>query len=243
MISCIIIEDEVLAQSILTMMLAEHCPNVAILGCYDNLRTATRAIKALKPDVVFLDIHLRGEVGLDIINYFEEGEIGFNLIFTTAYSEFAVDAFNLCAIDFLLKPIHPERLLRAVEKVDYLLERAQLLALQQISSTEKVEKIILSTLARKIAIPVTEIILLRADNVYTEFFLTNERREFVSKSLKSYEGLLVNPLFFKPHRSFILNLDFVEYYDTLENKIVMPSNVPVSLSRERKKDFEDRYLT
>ncbi len=120
-------------------------------------------------------MQLNGELGLDIINYLNKDELNFEIIFTTAYGSFAVEAFSLCAIDFVLKPINETRLAEAINRVlnKHQVSLEQLKILQAVSTTDSIEKIVLSMNEKKIIINVTDILFLKADNVYTEFYLTN----------------------------------------------------------------------
>lgn len=243
MIKCIIIEDEPQAVTLLKTIVNSKFPNVEILADFDKVSTAAEFIKKNKIDFVFLDVQLNGELGLDIINYLNKDELNFEIIFTTAYGSFAVEAFSLCAIDFVLKPINENRLSEAINRVlnKHQVSLEQLKILQAVSTTDSIEKIVLSMNEKKIIVKVSDILFLKADNVYTEFYLTNNVKQVVSKPLKEYELLLSQSNFYKPHRSFIINKNAIKSYSKANNQIEMLNGVWVNLARDKKKEFEDWF--
>ena len=243
MINCVIVEDEPKAVELLKAIVANNFKTINILAAFDKLSTAAVFIKQNKVDFIFLDIQLNGESGIEILDYFPHETINFEIIFTTSYSSFAVDAFALCAIDYVLKPINEDRLVEAVNKVlkKTHVSLEQLNTLKLISTQHVIDKIILSMAQKKISVNTNDIIFLKADNVYTEFYLLNGNREIVSKPLKEYELLLIKNNFFKPHRSYIINLNAIKEYLKASLQIEMLNNIKVPISRERKKDFEELF--
>lgn len=240
MINCVIIEDEPQAVKTLRLMMADYFPDITVIGAFDRVSTAVPFILEHKPDFIFLDVQLNGEIGLDLVNYLTKDEINFEIIFTTAYSGYALDAFTLSAIDYLLKPINAERLKQAVARV---LKRArvrveQLQILQQVATTQTIERIVLKTHQGSHIVELKDIQFLKADNVYTEFHLTNGSQVVVSKPLKEYDILLTQPQFFKTHRSYIVNTAQIKRYHKTEGEIELKSGVKISVSRDKKKDFE-----
>src|SRR5574344_1957550 len=110
----ILIDDEKRARMNLSILLDENCPQIEIVAECENLPEGIKAIRRLKPDVVFLDIEMPGHSGLELLDFFDEHEVDFSIVFTTAYNEYAIQAFKLSAVDYLLKPINPDELVRAV---------------------------------------------------------------------------------------------------------------------------------
>jgi two-component system LytT family response regulator len=244
MIKCVIIEDEPQAVTLLKNILASNFPNIEVLADFDKISLAANYIKQCKPNFVFLDVQLNGELGIDIANHLTKEELDFEIIFTTAYGGFALEAFALSAVDYVLKPINEERLIEAVNRVlkKHQVSLEQLKILQEVSTTDKIEKIVLSMNEKKIIVNVNDIIFLKADNVYTEFYLNNDLKHVVSKPLKEYELLLSQTTFYKPHRSYIINTSAVKAYQKAAGEIEMNNNFKVNLSRDKKKEFEDIYL-
>ena len=241
MIKCIIIEDEPQAVALLKTIVNNKFPDVEVLADFDKVSVAAEFIKKNKIDFIFLDVQLNGELGLDIINYLTKDELNFEIIFTTAYGSFAVEAFSLCAIDFVLKPINEARLSEAINRVlnKHQVSLEKLKILQEVSTTDTIEKIVLSMNEKKIIVKIDDIIYLKADNVYTEFYLKNNIKHVVSKPLKEYELLLSQNNFYKPHRSYIINKDLIKSYKKSSSEIEMISGDYISLSRDKKKEFEE----
>jgi two-component system, LytTR family, response regulator len=243
MIKCVIIEDEPQAVTLLKTILAAKFPNIEVLADFDKVSLASQFIKQHKPNFIFLDVQLNGELGIDIANYLSKEDLDFEIIFTTAYGGFALEAFALSAVDYVLKPINEERLIEAINRVlkKHQVSLEQLKILQEVSTTDKIEKIVLSMSEKKLIINTDDIIFLKADNVYTEFHLLNNVKQVVSKPLKEYEMLLTQPNFYKPHRSFIINTNAIKSYKKAVQQIEMLNNELVSISRDKKKEFEEQF--
>lgn len=243
MIKCVIVEDEPQAIDLLKNIINQRFNSIEVVACFDKISLACNYIKKNKVDFIFLDVQLNGELGIDIANYLKPNELNFDIIFTTAYAGFAIEAFGLSAIDYILKPINEDRLVIGIERVlkkqNTSIEQLQIL--QSISKRNNIEKIILSTLEKKTSINTNDIILLKADNVYTEFYLKNNQKVIVSKPLKEYELLLTQINFYKPHRSFIINKTAIKSYNKANNQIEMTNNELVSLARDKKKEFEEWF--
>lgn len=244
MIKCVIIEDEPQAVTLLKNILASKFQNIEVLADFDKISLAAQFIKQHKPNFVFLDVQLNGELGIDIANHLTKEELDFEIIFTTAYGGFALEAFALSAVDYVLKPINEERLIEAVNRVlkRHNVSMEQLKILQEVSTTDKIEKIVLSMSEKKIIVNVSDIVFLKADNVYTEFHLNNNIKHVVSKPLKEYELLLSQANFYKPHRSYIINKNAIKAYQKANSEIEMNNGYLVSLSRDKKKEFEELFL-
>ena len=134
MIKSIIIDDEPKARLVLQAVLEQYCPNVTVLEHCADLPSGVKAIKKNKPELVFLDIEMPGHSGLELLDFFAPEEVNFNVIFTTAYNEYALQAFRFSAIDYLLKPIQHNQLMEAVARFEQkkgILQQQQILALQQ----------------------------------------------------------------------------------------------------------------
>lgn len=244
MIKCIIIEDEPQARNILKLMLGEYFPDIQVLSEFDKVSEACKFITTNPVQFVFLDVQLNGELGLDIAKYIDMSKYNFDIIFSTAYSDYAIEAFALAAIDYLLKPINPDRFKEAVNRVlqKNTLSKEQLEVLQQISQSQQSDKIILKNNDGNHVVDVTQILYLKASNSYTEFYFNDGKRIVVSKSIKEYNALLNNPYFYKTHRSYIINTKFMSSYQKSDLIITLNNSVKISLSREKKKEFEDLFF-
>jgi two-component system, LytTR family, response regulator len=241
MLKAIIIDDEEGARITLSSLIKEYAPNVEIIAQCSNVPDGVLAINKNNPDVVFLDIEMPEYNGFELLDFFKE--INFEIIFVTAYSQYAIKAFEVSAVDYLLKPVEIDSLKCAVEKVN--LKRSQANIMQRLElmkntyKGEEVKKIALPMSDGLLFVDVNEIIFFEADRAYTHVFLKNGSKITVSKAMRVFEDVLNNrPFFFRPHRSYLINLNYMKKYNKGESLIIMDNNINVSISRERKQDFE-----
>jgi two-component system LytT family response regulator len=234
----LIIEDEPQAVKVIQTYVSKHFPDFSCLGDFDKISDAAAFLKTNPVDFVFLDVQLNGELGIDIGKFLSKDELNFEIIFTTAYSGFAIEAFSLCAIDYLLKPLVEDRFVEAVSRVlkKGIVTTEQLELLEQMSKVEKIEKIILRNHEGQYPVLLEDILFLKADNVYTEFHLLNRKRIVVSKPLKEYDSLLSQEHFFKAHRSYIMNTLHIQQINQLE--ATMKDKTILPISRDKKKELE-----
>lgn len=239
----IIVDDESKARSLLEALIQQNCPQITETFKAEDLPTAVKQIKQYNPDIVFLDIEMPEYSGLQILEFFTPEEINFEIVFTTAYSEYAIKAFQLNAISYLLKPLRPDALIESVERVEKSVNRNQI-SRKLIELKASFE----STSFSKIGLPVTDgivfiafedLIICQADGMYTKVHTRNNGELLISKPLKYILDLLDgNPQFFRPHRSFLINLNYIKQYVKSDgNYILMDNGVSASLSKEKKEEF------
>lgn len=240
MIKAIIVEDEKMSRETLRRMLDKYCPAVEVVAEADGYRKGMEEIRKNPPDVVFLDIQMPDGSGFRLLE--EIGEISFEVIFTTAFDQFAIKAIKYSALDYLLKPIIPQDLIDAVERVEKRKEQARkrknldLLAQNLKTEDEFRNKIVLSTSDMVHVIHVDDIIRCESDNYYTYFYFRDGRKLLVSKTLKENEELLSHHNFIRPHKSHLVNVKYIKNYIRHEGGYILMtdgSKVPVS---RRKKD-------
>ena len=214
-IKAIITDDEFGARQVLNTLLSEFFPEIEIVAICEDLPSCIRAVKKYKPDVLFLDIEMPEYSGLDIYTFLNEDEVTFELIFTTAYNEYATDAFRLAAIDYLLKPIQFHQLQEAIERLkaevkkQTALEQLSILKSNMAGQTEK--RICISTSEGKHYVPFNELIALEADGSYTSIYTQNQGRIYASRRLKFFEDMLEgDERFVRIHRSHLINKTFIE---------------------------------
>jgi two-component system LytT family response regulator len=236
----IIIDDESQARKLLKNLLKEYCPQVEVIADCEDLPNGVKAIRKLKPELVFLDIEMPGHSGLELVDFFDDDDIHFGIIFTTAYNQYAVKAFKLSAVDYLLKPIDGEELINAVaryEKSIFKKESIQLLK-------ENLNAVGL----QKIAVPVgqsvrfillSDIVFFKAENSYTEIFMHDETKLTVSRTLKNFEDtLLDNPIFFRCHKSYIVNQDYIiDYVKSDGGYLVLKPKHEIPISHDKVDQF------
>ena len=229
----IIIEDEKRAQILLQNILENHFPNIEILAIADDLPSGVKAIHKHKPDFVFLDIEMPNFSGLEILDFFNEKEVNFSIIFTTAYNHYAIEALKIAAVDYLLKPLNKEDIKEALErfeKKNSTYNQESFSSLKSIISDKKINKIAVPEGNQLHFIKPENIIYIKADNSYSELYLANGKQMIVSRSIKNFEdGLKENSSFCRIHKSYLINTHFVEKYDksnggwvTLSNKKELP---------------------
>ena len=238
----VIIDNESKFRNTLKGLLDLYCPAVQIIGEAHGVQSGQALIKKLNPQMVFLDIQMDDGTGLDLLRLF--GERNFEVVFTTAYDEFALDAIKLSALDYLLKPIDPEELCAAVEKAKISLARqenqlhyTQLKALLQNvgSNNNTTKKIVLKDVENVYLVDIDEIIRCEAAGSYTQFHLTQTRKIVVSKNLREYENTLKPHGFYRSHHSHLFNIHQLERYDkSLGGSLIMKdgSQIPVSVRRK-----------
>lgn len=239
--TAIIIDDEAKARRILETLLTDHCEEITVLDTADDVLSGIKSIHKHKPDIVFLDIEMPGYTGFQLLDFFDE--INFAVVFTTAYSEYAVQAFQVSAIDYLLKPIQIDQLKNAIDKVSKLKDvnnnRDKINTLKENLEEHQIKKIALSTSQGLIFVAVADIIYLEADGSYTHLFLNDGSKILISKKIKEFEQMLQNDIrFFRTHRSFLVNIHFIKQYVKQDGgHLVMENGAIVHISRERKDDF------
>lgn len=238
----LIIDDEKRARNVLRILIEENCPKITEISEADNLLSGVQLIKEEEPRIVFLDIEMPEHSGLELLNFIEKDSYNFEIIFTTAYSEYAVQAFQLSAIDYLLKPVRPNQVKEAIERVLNFVGDSQInIRLQELkSSLEKsnFKKIGLPNANGIKFVEVDKIIMFEADGMYTRVS-TMEGNVFVSKPLKFFVEALNNiKVFYRPHRSFLVNLKYLrEYVKKDGGYIVMENNKAVSISKDKRDEF------
>ncbi len=244
MIRGIIVEDERHSRETLRGMLDRYCKNVEIVAETDSYRGGLKEIREHNPDVVFLDIQMPDGSGFRMLE--ELDEIDFEIIFTTAFDQFAIKAIKYSALDYLLKPIDPEELVRALKKVETKLSHQKVnqniqVLLDNIKARDAdPHKIILSTSEKIHIIETDQIIRCESDNYYTNFFLSDGKKILVSKTLKENEQLLSDHNFIRPHKSHLVNVKFIKgflKYDGGYIEMTDGSRIPVS-RRKREKIIE-----
>lgn len=241
MIKTIIIDDEPGIRKMLSILLKQHCPEIHILAEADGVESGYKAILGNRPDLIFLDIRLDDGTGFDLLHKFEK--IDFHVIFITAFEQYAVRAFRFSAIDYLLKPVDYVELIAAVEKVKKMVEsgideRVNTL-IRNLKSHEKSDKkIVLRTAEKFHFIPVSDIIHCTGEGNYTNFILASGEQVMVSKTIREYEELLEEYGFFRPHKSYLVNLAHITGFEKGEGGfIILTNNHRIPISYRKKDEF------
>ncbi len=211
--------------------------NFSILEA-SNLDEALEIIKNTSPDLAFLDIHLGNGTSFDLLAQLEE--INFKIIFVSGHNEYAVKAFRFNAIDYILKPIDPREFQEAINKVEEIipLNETHLQKLNEDIQSNRIDKIVLRDIRSVYFVEIDQIIFCESENNYTSFFLKDQTTITVSKTLKEYETILRSMHFFRPHRSFLVNLQLIKSYEKKEGGFIsMEGGKQIPIARNKRETF------
>lgn len=245
MIKALIVDDEKHNIENLAMIISSHCSDVNIAGTADNIPEAIKLIEQQKPDVIFLDIQMGTSTGFDLLKAVPERS--FEVIFVTAFDKYGVQAVKFAALDYILKPIDTVELIAAVakvkEKITHRQNNKQLdFLVDYLRQTGKPVKIALPQQQELRYVVISDIVRCEAQNTYTWFFLINNDKILVSKSLKEYDELLSPHGFIRCHQTHLINPAFVKSFLKEDGGSLLMSNgmkVPVS---KQKKDYVKEHL-
>ncbi|MCQ2216744.1 MAG: LytTR family DNA-binding domain-containing protein [Bacteroidales bacterium] len=236
MYKVVIVDDEASGRNVVRHNLKRFDKDLSVIAEADSVKSGIEVIEALKPDIVFLDVQMQDGTGFDLL--LNVRERGFKVIFVTSFDNFAIKAIKYNAADYLLKPIEPDLFQEAVERVFEILENRQpAVSVEQFNNNyNKFDRIGLPMSDCVRFISVESILYCSADGNYTRFFFVDGSNCLVCRNMKYYEDILPQSLFIRIHRSFIINIHYVEKYIKGEiPSIVMANGFQIEISR-RKKD-------
>ena len=234
----IIVEDEPTASNLLKTLLREYCPQVRVMAEASDVQEAVERIQLLHPDLVFVDIELRDGTIFEALD--QLGDFRGQLIFTTGHDDFALRAFRYNAIDYLLKPIGPEALVEAVEKLNVHEESLRLRydLLRESVRTENFEKIVLSVSEEYHVVEVCDIMHIVGEGNYSTVHHAHGKQIVVSKPLKFFDETLPAERFFRVHQSHLVNFSFVKkVLKGDEQAILLENGEVIPLARRKKDEF------
>jgi len=243
-IRAILVDDEESARDVLENLLLRFCPEVELLAKAENVPDAVEKIKIHQPDLVFLDIEMPRYSGFEIIRFFEK--VSFQMIFVTAYDHHAIRAFEVAAVDYLLKPIDIERLReagpRAGNKILPHTSATQLEVLSQAMESRSAKSMLVTDKGDQHVVEIESIIAIEAQESYSLIY-TTARKYLVSKNLKHFETILSdNPAFFRTHKSWLINRSFLLHYSRSNFTIALQGEIIAKLSKYKKEEFEQVLL-
>jgi len=245
MIKAIIIDDEQESRNAISNILNNFCENISIVGQAKNVDEGVKIVNAKKPDVVFLDIQMPDGTGFDLLEKIEKVE--FQVIFVTAYDQYALKAIKFSALDYILKPVDPQQLIDAVNKIrepnngiTTITKKIQTL----LRNKNGFERITLPTFEGFRFINLKDIIRCESDNNYTNFYINSGEKILVTKTLKEYDETLSGLDFVRVHQSHLVNIKFVDRYIKGDGgSIVMADGAEVEVSRRKKEEFLKRMIS
>jgi len=242
MIKALIVDDEAAAANVLRMMIERHVPAITDLRLATQPEEALALVKSFQPQLVFLDIVMPTTYGFELLSSMKDAK--FEVIFTTAYNEYAIQAIRFSALDYLMKPIDADELIIAVnrflEKHNQQAETDALLQnlVHNLKSNEKEDfKLAVPTTEGAIFFSPSEIIRCEGDRNYTWFYLTNNRKHLSSKTIKEYEELLSRHDFLRIHKSHLVNMAFIDKYLN-EGTVILKDKTQLPVARLRKDEVK-----
>ena len=241
-INSLIVDDEQDSRETLRSYLTKYCPEITIVGESSNIQEARTAILKYKPQLVFLDVEMPHGNAFDLLEQWET--VPFETIFVTAFSKYAIQAFNLSAAHYLLKPLEIEALEKAVADAkkritkNELINTAQVL-LENIRTTgNQHRKLVLPLMEGFDVVKASEILYCEADDNFTCFYFKNGSRSMICRSLKFYDEILEPLGFCRIHRSFVVNLDKVVRYNRGKGgSVVLENGKELMVSNSRKEEL------
>ncbi|NUN99290.1 MAG: response regulator transcription factor [Saprospiraceae bacterium] len=246
MINCILIDDEKNSLEMMEWLLGNYCPQVTIQAMCASAEEGIAAINRFQPDVIFLDIEMPHMNGFDMLEQFEK--LSFEVVFCTAYDQFAIKAFKYSALNYLLKPVDPADLQETIRRIEHRRStptRDQIdLLLQSMRRQDRVSpaRIALTTNDGLIFVTTQDILYCEAESNYTKVALTTGKKMVVAKVLKDLDEALAGPDFFRVHNSFLININHIKKFVRGDGGyVVMNDDAVISISRSRRQAFMDLF--
>lgn len=245
MITAVLIDDDKHLRKGLTALLERYTNEIQIIGEADSVKTGVVILEKLKPEVLFLDIHLSDGTGFDILEQLK-GKTNAHIVFITAHEQYALKAFKFSALDFILKPVDPEELQHSIlkikeavgktnsfEHIDLLLENIR-------KKVDNFKRIALATSDGIHLFEVADIIRCEAKVNYTEFYIKNHKPVLISRTLKEYEEMLTEHGFERIHQSHLINLSYLKsYIKTDGGYVVMADNTKISIAQSKRERLQE----
>lgn len=230
-VKTILIDDETNARELIRGLLNEYVPNAQIVGEAASVKTAVELIRSLKPDLVFLDLNLLGDNGLEVLDHFEK--IDFQVIITTAFDQYALESYKYEVVDYLMKPMTPGNIKRAFERAEKRIARPEDEAAPALPLRAEIRIHTQEDGLRFLA--VDRIVRLEANRNYTWIHVSKEGTILVSKTLAKLEKELAPFSFLRTHHSHLVNPSFIHAYDRSNATVSLAEFSEVPVSRERRK--------
>jgi len=243
MIKAIIVDDEKLSRNTLKKLLEIYCPDVEVIAESDNVASATIQVMQLQPELVFLDVAMPGKNGIDFLK--ELDDIKFEVIFVTAHDKYILQAIRLAAVDYLQKPVDGQQLITAVSNAaKRIIQKSAnyqvktLLHNMQLKINQQEMQLCIPSLKGFQVVQVSDVIFCEAENTYTYIHFKDNKKTLASRPLMDYELLLEDSLFFRIHKSTLVNMKHIKEYQKGEGGFVtMTNGKQLEVSRRKKESF------
>lgn len=240
MLKVIILEDENKASQMLQDCIKMVAPDCSIEGIAKNLKEGEQIIKDVKPDLAFFDVELPDGHSFDLLARLPE--IDFAIIFTTAHGKYAVNAFKYSAIDFIVKPITPNAIKDAIGKAKesfYIKQMREKInnLIENRNRKEEEKKIFLQCADSIYFVAINEVVRCQSDNNYTNVFLDNGDKILITKTIKEFELMLPQSLFFRSHQSHIVNVSYINQIKKKTYQIILKNGDAIQLATRKKEEL------
>ena len=246
-ISAILIEDEEASRITLRNYLGKYCPSVDLLGEAENIEEGYKLIQKTNPHLVFLDVEMPYGNAFDLLEKFDS--LNFEVVFVTAFSKYALEALNLSASNYLLKPVNIDQLVEAVEKVQLHIADSRSIKTSNILlenlaiENKQLKKMVLPMIDGFEVVTLKDIVWCDANDNYTDLHLADGSKRTVCRTLKFYENVLSDYDFIRVHKSHIVNLNYVKQYKKGKGgDVILTSGHSVRVSPTRKNAFLERFI-
>ena len=242
----VIIDDEIGSIDSLIWELEQFSKDVTVVGQSQDPYEGIKLIEKLAPDIVFLDISMPGINGFQLLEAIKN--ITFNVVFTTAFDQYAIEAFKANAIDYLLKPVMPEDIERVVEKIrvnsgtNHLQDKLKAFLDEFQNVNQSISTIALPTMEGLEFVEIADIIRCESSSNYTYIHVKNEKPILISKTLKDIEQLLSNHGFIRIHQSHLVNIKSIKkYMKGKSGSLILKDGSVIPVSRSKKGEFLDKF--
>jgi len=240
----VIIDDEINSLSAIIKLLERYCPQLEVVKSFTDPRVGLEYIVSNDLDLLFLDIQMPFLSGLELFKKVPNPK--FEVIFCTAYDQYAIDAIKLSVLDYLLKPVDPEHLINAVNRFTN--------TVQTENSSDKIskllshieghgsKKLVIQLQDKTLFLDVKEILYLKAESNYTHFFMEDGTTYFTSKTIKYFQEKLKTASFFRPHQSYLINTSYITEYSKTENSIILRGGKMIPVSKNKKEQMMKQLM-
>lgn len=236
----ILIDDEPDSIETLKLMLTEY-PQIEVIGTFTSSQKALKEIPALKPDLIFMDVEMPVLNGFELLE--QLGDTDFNVVFATAYNQFALKAFRFNALDYLVKPIYNEDLRHVIEKAEKRnnVHKDQLENLKKQLREGNITKIAIPEQTGITFIDIKDIVFVEASGNYSSIVLNDKKKLLVTRNLKDIQEVLEEQHFLRVHRQYIVNLNLVKSFNRNEGLLTMTTGDALPVARSQKQNLIEKY--
>ncbi|MCH2229766.1 MAG: LytTR family DNA-binding domain-containing protein [Crocinitomicaceae bacterium] len=234
----VIIDDTRINREALLKLIELKLPKLEVVGQANSLETGIQEMKEKKPELLILDIELGDGTGFQLLD--QISNLDFNVIFVTAFDQYAIQAFKVSAVDYLLKPVNTEELIAAVDKIETKGSNSENIKSLSALMNQKNEVLSVSTQNGFESIEIADLVRCEADGKYTHCIRLNGKNFTSSKNLKEFEKLLIDKNFARVHHSHLINLNLIKSFNRYDSIVTMTNQEEVPISQRKKRAFIEK---